>query len=465
MSGAHVSSRCRVSILLGLWLIGGCFTLRAETSSPYATALSPDQKTWRDKGLLLFDAGGQKVRVANLMALPVDMDFWDSEDIVVFKGDTNEIRKAFDSGLEPDQYDLSGITLLGYVADRTVFNLLDPLLDRGASPLTTNRMGQTALDIAVHDYVAYAVKAALNENTGMSQAGKLVTYRQLADGVARVYNRLSAASPAHDIVLGGKAFREVSTFISWQTVEACIITQDRSRQRLDDIARYYLDRFGLDPEQEPRHTCLAVHFFPDEQSVPLEEIRRLQLGPVTTALSMDLRDAAKKAMEKACNGSFFFALYGKGELKNVHWRRVSEPLKAGRFLGAGFDATGMYLLAVSEGGRTLYDMVEVDKYFDVGNCRGRPVDLTPSTGAWYQADAGLAKGIGPCDGQDIPIITFGNPSQPALVAELKAGESPENADDILAALNDATNRVILRSKNGKYLVIGYSNRVDVYRRK
>lgn len=458
MNGTLISFRCRTAVGFGLWLIGGCLTLLGAPPATYTTGLSPDKETWRDQGLLLFDMDGKTVRVANLMGLPADTEMWNSEGILVFKGDTNAIREALDSGLDPNQLDRSGITLLDFAVDRAAYNLLDPLLDCGASPVAINRMGQSPLDIAVHNYVAYAEKAALKLDTGMGWGGKRVTYEQMADGVARVYNRLSAAIPAHDIILGGKAFREVSTFMSSRTVVACVVTEDRSRRRLDEIVRYYMDRFGLDPEKEPRHTCLAVHFFPDEHSVPLEAIRRLQLGPVTTALSIDLLDAAN-------NGYYFFALYGKGQLTDVHWMHMRGSLAGGRFLGAGFDATGRYLLAVSEGGRTLQDMVEVDKYLDQGKCRGTPVDRSPSPGAWYRTDEGLAQGIGPCAGQDIPITTFGNKSQSALVEKLKARESPEYADDIQTALDDATNRVILQSWDGKYLVIGYGSRIDVYRRK
>lgn len=465
MNGALISFRCRTAAGFVLWLIGGCLTLLGAPPSTYSTGLNPDKETWRDQGLLLFDMDGKTVRVANLMGLPADIKMLNSEGIVVFKGDTNAIREALDSGLDPNQLDRSGITLLDFAVDRSAYNLLDPLLDCGASPVAINRMGQSPLDIAAHNYVAYAEKAALKLDTGMGWRGKRVTYEQMADGVARVYNRLSAAIPAHDIVLGGKAFREVSTFMSSRTMEACVVTADRSRRRLDEIVRYYMDRFGLDPEKEPRHMCLAVHFFPDEHSVPQEAIRRLQLGPVTTALSTELLDAAKRAMQKTCNGYYFLALYGKGQLTDVYWMHMRGTLAGGRFLGAGFDATGRYLLAVSEGGRTLQDMVEVDKYLDQGKCRGSHVDRSPSPGAWYRANEGLAQGIGPCAEQDIPITTFGNKSQSALVEKLTARESPEYADDIQTALDDAANRVILQSGDGKYLVIGYGSRMDVYRRK
>src|SRR5256885_4598144 len=126
---------------------------------------------------------------------------------------------------------------------------------------------------------------------------------------------------------------------------------------------------------------------------------------------------------------------------NMPWE-FHKSLIVGGTTSVGIDPSSRYLLIVSHSGRGLFEL-----------CDGKRIARdTEVFGPWYYGAE--CDGFGPLSGTKIPIFGFGHETPLFILNELERSQ----IEFVLEEL-----RGVVISPDRKYLAIGYSDEIQVYK--
>jgi hypothetical protein len=236
-----------------------------------------------------------------------------------------------------------------------------------------------------------------------------------------------------------------------------IATPTTDRERLHEIAKHYMNKFEINPDQEgdKRRGSLEIFFYRTTDAFPREQFNKLlktdEGGNVAFVFSSNAMGLAKER----CSAIYYLPSFGKGRVTDLRWRRLKVTYSnntglKGSLIGIGLNQSGTHLLIALSDGRILIDLADRKQLLEKGSGKNTDsYDNSDSSTGWYQAGTRTAYGFGKCEGQKFNIIGPGVPIGEKLLQETKIEDMLIGPDDFM-----------LGTKNKDILIIGHLDRID-----